>query len=780
MYYTNPSEMEKDFVTNKLELKFLTATKVFPEEKIIKNFGNYQLYIITKKNNEKLAQQIEAAINKINIKQIFETSYWHEYTSDSRILSAGDITQKERQFINSNPLIYYTSKIQMDKTSSFLHDITGFNFSETYILSPNFINHNIIIEPFPADNDEINDFFDSSTIPYSHFSQWLILNSSISPETFFSRAADSDSSVPVPVTFAFWSDIIDTMQYYTDKFGNFNYKEYDSISKCLNAVSNNTCGATIIPDYLLGTTHSLSEYPNLQNAHLYKYEVPYVLLINGDSSGYVKEILDKAIKQMPADLASNQISEISKMMPHTPGKLAVRKQFKQIGLYIIIVCVMFVFFYFWRKYTHFHQWAFTDYLTGLSNRRSFEITAEKYLKSFSKQNFAIIESDIRGFKYINRIYGYSYGDEALIFFADCLRKYNGHIICFARGYADQFYIMISSKDKDDCIKNYNDFFNWFTVQSAHYNYHFLIKSGIALTGKDYGTDTIQKLIDKSSYAKQSLKRDRINSFSLFTPEMDKKMQIDEKIESCITKAFERNEFFIMYQPKTDLNTGRITGAEALVRWNSPENGLLYPDSFLPILEREGFIIKLDFYVYRKVFEFIRTQIDNGEQVVPISVNMSRMHLNTPDFVKNFTEEFEQYDIPSSCIEIEVIERATGMNDTLLIKVTKELQEKGFRVAMDDFGSGESSLNMLHTIPVNVLKLDKEFLNQAENSLDSKIIITKIIEMAKQLGKTTVCEGVETSKQADFLRSVGCDMVQGFYFSKPLAEKDFLTYVKNHL
>ena len=208
-----------------------------------------------------------------------------------------------------------------------------------------------------------------------------------------------------------------------------------------------------------------------------------------------------------------------------------------------------------------------------------------------------------------------------------------------------------------------------------------------------------------------------------------------------------------------------------------------PDKFIPLFERNGFITKLDYYVYEEVFKFIQTMISKGETVVPISVNMSRNHNRPEKFMHDFMKIFNKYSISPKLIQLEILERSVMDNSTLQ-DITEKLHEEGFTVAMDDFGSGESSLNMLTKIPVDVLKFDREFLNastDSEGRIDKKSekFIHILINLSKNLEKQTVFEGVETQAQRDFLRSIECDQAQGFFYSRPLSEQDFVQFIKLH-
>lgn len=249
-------------------------------------------------------------------------------------------------------------------------------------------------------------------------------------------------------------------------------------------------------------------------------------------------------------------------------------------------------------------------------------------------------------------------------------------------------------------------------------------------------------------------------------------------------ALANGEFFVEYQPKIDLKSEKIIGAEALVRWQSPKLGFLNPDEFIPLFEKNNFIVELDFYVYEKVFKFLRMCLDKNIPVVPISVNMSRNHSKPAAFVRRFSRIFKEYNLSSDLIEIELLERSV-MNRSSMEKTTELLHEAGFKVAIDDFGTGESSLSMLTKIPADVLKFDKSFLNSMQKSGKSEVdrksaaMISSLISLGKRLKVKTLFEGVETEEQRDFLKSTDCDFVQGFFYSKPLEENEFIDFVKKN-
>lgn len=241
---------------------------------------------------------------------------------------------------------------------------------------------------------------------------------------------------------------------------------------------------------------------------------------------------------------------------------------------------------------------------------------------------------------------------------------------------------------------------------------------------------------------------------------------------------ENNEFVVYFQPKVELKTNKIAGAEALVRWQDPKKGLIPPDEFIPIFEKNGFITKLDIYVFEEVCKTIRKWLNEGINPIPVSVNLSRMHLQNPNFLKKYKEIQEKYEVPADLLEIELTETLVFENFEQLKKVIDDIHQMGFSCSIDDFGSGYSSLNLLKEIPVDILKLDRIFFSK-KNDKRGNSVIESIISLAKKLNMTTISEGVETISQVEFLRKADCDLVQGYVYSKPLAKDDFeITFLKN--
>lgn len=431
-----------------------------------------------------------------------------------------------------------------------------------------------------------------------------------------------------------------------------------------------------------------------------------------------------------------------------------------------------------------------DPITNLYNQEKFEKKARKMLKQFEGSGFILIDADLRGFKFINQTYGEEAANQILIKFANLLKgetlKFNG--LC-AKGYADHFYVFAKIEKASTAIEKASKSIEKIAKELKSKDIHVVAKYGITFLNSDRKiqsrTKTIRTLIGEASFAKSLIKENVTKAFEIYSPRIEEKINYEHKIERRMEDAVKNDEFFVMYQPKIELSTDKIIGAEALVRWNSsdPELGFLSPAKFIPLFEKNGFIEELDFIVYEKVFKFLRNQIDIGNNVVPISVNMSRNHTKEDkinNFISRFVSTFNKYNLSPDLVEVEIVEESVANDKIILQQVIDALHNNGFSIAMDDFGKGESSLNMLSSIPIDVVKFDQNFLRNNSSLEESSDFITSLVDLGKKLNKKTVFEGVETKEQRDFLRSINCDVVQGYFYSKPLSENDFIQFVKDHI
>lgn len=283
---------------------------------------------------------------------------------------------------------------------------------------------------------------------------------------------------------------------------------------------------------------------------------------------------------------------------------------------------------------------------------------------------------------------------------------------------------------------------------------------------------ISQLYNCAAMARGMIAEEAGNCVQCFTKQMWEEQLWENKVEDLMQTALEREEFQVYLQPKYHPVTEELAGAEALVRWISPTEGFISPGKFIPIFEKNGFVTRLDDYMISHVAKLQAGWIAAGKRIVPVSVNVSRAHFAQPDLAEHIRELVDVYRVPHHYIEIELTESAFFDDKEALLYTVRKLQEYGFDVSMDDFGSGYSSLNSLKDLPLNVLKLDAEFFRGEDAGERGEIVIAEAIALAKQLDMRIVAEGVEKKEQVDFLAAQECDMIQGFYFAKPMPAKEY--------
>lgn len=423
-----------------------------------------------------------------------------------------------------------------------------------------------------------------------------------------------------------------------------------------------------------------------------------------------------------------------------------------------------------------------DSLTGLMKEDHFIEAATKIITSRGNSSkLAVVYCDVSNFKYINEAYGYVVGDHILCDVADYISNRVPGVVCTGRFYSDNilFLIEFTRQTADDSLVSHieavNDELAVFLSDKYGIN-SISVKAGVYII-PDGDADVLQS-VSNANMARKIAKAGNGTSCIVFNQEMFEKRKRQIQYIQQLDEAIENEEFYIVLQPKVSGSTNRLVGAEALVRWRKPDGTDIFPDEFVPAFEKDGSIVKLDFFVYDKVMAYIRERLDSARKVVPISMNVSRAHLLTADFVPKFKALIDKYQIPTQFIELELTESIYLENLSTFNEMIDELRRIGIRVSMDDFGSGYSSLNALNDLKIDLLKIDRIFMRNDNLSEGDKTIIRFIIAMAKQLSMKVVCEGVETDAQRRFLNEAGCDIHQGYLYSKPVDIKSFNDYADN--
>jgi len=406
------------------------------------------------------------------------------------------------------------------------------------------------------------------------------------------------------------------------------------------------------------------------------------------------------------------------------------------------------------------------------------LDAQKLLRYSSPEKWAVVLLDIDKFKYINDRIGYDEGSRVLERVNKTISDNinNGEI--FARVTDDNFAILIRDAADAELTSRLNDIFTEFERRNSLFvKFPVVFSVGICRL-RDFSQESriggveINSALDRCKIAKNTVKGRHQSSIAFYDGTIRDKALRDKDYESVMPYALARKEFQCYLQPKYGLRSRNIEGAEALIRWNSPDFGFICPGDFIPIAEKNGFVVELDFFILEEVCRTMKKWISEGKDPIVISVNQSRLHLNHDDYIWRLREIVDKYDIPYEYIELELTESVFAENADKLLKVMSKLHEIGFKLSLDDFGSGYSSLNMLKDMPVDIVKIDKEFFSDTMNTQKGRAVISTVVDLANNLDMDVISEGVETKEQVEFLTEIHCTMVQGFYFAKPMPISEF--------
>ena len=405
-----------------------------------------------------------------------------------------------------------------------------------------------------------------------------------------------------------------------------------------------------------------------------------------------------------------------------------------------------------------------DALTGLFTKDAFYRKVEQRLRA-GETGYYIVAADLERFKVFNDTYGEAEGDRLLKRIAEELQDTFDEDTLIAHGYADQFFLF--TKGQADLEEKFLQIFD--RIQNYFYSTKIIIKFGIYIIAEE--EYIVRAMCDRASLATKMIKNQYDKVFCYYNDTIRENLIIEQKITSIMNQALEMHQFQVYYQPKFDAEEESIVGAEALVRWIHPEYGFLAPNEFLPVFEKNGFITEVDKYVWEEVCVFLKHRKENKRMNIPISVNVSRKDIYNEDLTVYFPKLMEKYGLETRLLHLEVTESAYSENPQQLIKVVTELREKGFIIEMDDFGTGYFFLNALSEIPIDVLKLDMKFIQNEFLHKNSKNIISSVINLAKWMNLLIVAEGVENREQLEHLKELKCNIIQGYYFAKPMQAAD---------
>ncbi|MCL1911875.1 MAG: EAL domain-containing protein [Leptospirales bacterium] len=412
-----------------------------------------------------------------------------------------------------------------------------------------------------------------------------------------------------------------------------------------------------------------------------------------------------------------------------------------------------------------------DQLTGIYNKDAFYRLTKEMFEDNPDVHYVLLRWNVERFKLINDLFGKSAGDTVLKKMADSLQNETVGLGTYGRLEGDHFVTCIPL-DKFDPETLHKKIGDRFSSNDTKYP----ISIGLGVYTVEDAAMPVELMCDRANIALQTIKGNYLVRYAYYDEKLRDAMLAEEEIRSEMKKALLGREFQICLQPVYSVSTGKPVSAEVLIRWIHPVKGVISPGKFIPVFEQNGFIAELDHYVWEEACKHLRKRKDAGLPDFPVSVNVSRMSLYNGLLFEEIITLTRKYGIPPSLFRLEITESAYNDNPDQLLATIGSLQQAGFPILMDDFGSGYSSLNTLKDIPVDILKIDMKFLEDFETSQKAGNILTSILRMAQWLDLAVIAEGVETETQVDFLSSIGCDRIQGYYFARPMPANDFEAHV----
>ncbi len=785
VYFDLEDDMISAILNGEIDMAVTGSIYNRTDMKAVGRFGTNPYYIVMQKNNSDLMEELNEALQHIKVENPgIEASLAQKYYGDTQISSNPLFTKEEQQYIRSRgpitvrlmeevrPLSYVDGDEKKGVFVSYLDLLsqkTGLQFEVEIAKSDWDVKAGIAKQ---SESGELM-FREALAAETLGFDEHLIMSNPVitSPLSYFKSKEQLGEGIKDDYIFA----ITKEMKYFENLLkkanSDFQVKYYDTPEECFEALIKNEADIGVQNSFIVSYLFQKPRYAKTLVECPGQECLNEFCLVAPKQEQLLIQIINKAINYISEE-EKNAITTAELLLEPYDFTIVdiIYRYWKFLTVVIsLIVLLAATYTILMRRTTklEFQKREFEllqkkvqqDELTGVYNRPAFYKEAKRMIDN-STDEMCIVLMDIANFKVVNDLYGISVGDKLLIYMAEELTKFgNDREFAVARFNSDHFYMCMKLSDFENIKfpKRYKTFLEDIDVTVIYGVYPV----------KDNKDVPINIMCDRASLAAHDEERKRGEYIRYYSDEEREKLIREQEVINDIEKALEGRQFSVYIQPKYNIFANDIIGGEALVRWFHPQKGMISPAEFIPILEKNGFIIQLDYYVWEETCRFIAGLKKKGYPRCPISVNVSRAHFYGKELCEKLEELIEKYQLEPDDIELEITETICAEDPDIIYKKIEKLQQAGFKIAMDDFGSGYSSLNMLKDIPLDILKMDLKFLDGGDNEEKSHNIIKTLIALAKSIDLQVVVEGVEKEEQIDFLRDIGCRYSQGYFYSKPI-------------
>ncbi len=775
---------------SKVDAVVLTNFRSFNNEKPLARFDPTPFYMVTSKDKPELLNHINEGLELLQITRPLINSelYKKYYHKESSELS---LTATEREFLNSLPPL----KVVYD---SFWAPFESYDerSNEPIGINPDIFNN--LTKKMGLKYEFLHGYdYDAAIDMVSNGTVDMLLSYDTNPQKANElgiKLSDTFLETPIAIIgkdfritknsiFAIPEIYPVPLSYIKKSFPNNRIIILPSIEDCYAAIQKGRADFTCENIYAANGVIQSGQYGGLIVSSVTTLMDRFSFAFSGDTDYNLISIFNKAILTLSSEekdamllgYATNVSSEdgFSFLLNRYRAQIMVSVT---ILAALIILGLIMVILGLRRNKKALWNMAYIDNLTKLPNLNRFKLDAKKLLSQDQTKQYAIAFIDIVKFNLINEIYGYAEGDRVLLAIRDAfLDMIVPDTDLLARVGSDEF-ILLMAFDPDDSnktpFKGSSESFHERIEKFTGHKLRFSIGRYVLSTGESDIDVIFEKVNYAHNLAKQGTSVDEIYDYD---DDMKKQAIRHREIENKMENALVNDEFIVYLQPKYQLDNEQIAGAEALVRWQEHSGReVVYPSEFIPLFEKNGFIVRLDMYMFKKVCAILAEWKQAGLPLATISVNFSRLHLQNKNFVQDIIKIADRYKIPKQYLEIELTESTMFDNEAVLEEVLTSLHNAGFTLSMDDFGTGYSSLGLLKNLPVDVIKIDRSFFTNNRYKTRARTVIESVIKMAKDLGIHTVAEGVESIEHVEFLREIGCEIVQGYYYARPMPAASFTT------
>lgn len=775
--YENNTDMLRDLDRGIIDMALSESTRSMVDRKVVSSFKPVPMYFVMNKEKPELMDELNDALEEIQSMDVNFHGKLHDRYYSSADYGFIAFTKEEAEFIKNhpvlkmsfndtwNPICYRDPKtgeplgIIKDVMALLEHE-TGFRFE--YVPNENSKEIEKKIEEGEVDlvfgmgtdfRNEAKKLEISITKPYISIPLSLAKRNDVAFENIRSIAILENNK---------------TLSLYLKKYyPNYAVVEYEDTQECLEAVYRGDVDAVFENVYVLNQYEKDKRYKDLEV--LYSMQVDVLMGVGVcNEESIIVSILNKAISRINRSEVADIVIKNTMVAPKLHIDILVGRYIIPITFAFAVVVILSLLI----SKQKMRKYAFVDFLTKYPNGNYFRLSVAKAIKYKKEKDYAIVSIDIDNFKLINNMWSFAIGNRVLQDVADVIHGQLENNEFFCRKSDDHFLLCLrNSSDEnftDRLLKIIHEICQ--LPKRNFLDFSYTVSCGVCRL-KDADND-YHRAIGWASMARKKAKKEKTKTIVFYDETLKEQAVREQNVVNRMEHALKNREFCVFYQPQIRIEDNVVVGAEALARWIRPDGTMVYPDEFIPVFEKNGFITKLDLYIFEEVCRNIRKWLDSGNKVCRISVNISQVQLKNKDFYLNYLDIMEKYDIPSECIELELTESSIYDNTKQTVDFMKVMQGKGIKIAMDDFGSGYSSLNLMKDLPIDFLKIDKEFFNTSLNSQKGKLVISSVAEMAGKLKINVVAEGVETLEQVDFLKGIKCEVVQGYYYFKPMPVDQF--------